>query len=497
MLADGTDAPRITAMNAAAAEAGLAVGETLADARARIGALEVRLAEPAADARALARLAYWGTRYTPSVALFRGESGSDGFFLDITGAAHLLGGERELLADLARRLKAFGLPVRLALAETPGTAWAVSHFARAPCSIIAAGEEKEALAHLPVEALRLAPETALTLRRLGLKRIGALIGKPRAPFAARFEMDLLLRLDRALGKAAEPLSLLAPPPAYLKTRTLLEPISTEEAIAIAADRLMQDLVPELERDGVGARSLALSLYRVDGAMQEIAIALSLPTRSAGHVAAMLRLKLERIGRLLEAGFGFETVRLAVTVAERMTPRQRGLAATASAEAERARRCEALADALRQRLGAKHVFHLAPVASHWPERSESVRSESAHSEAGLRETARRGSTSSERWQPGARPRPPLLLAPPEPVDVIAPLPEGPPQRMRWRGKLYALSHAEGPERIAAEWWRTRDAAPTRDYYMAEDGAGHRFWLYREGIPGRETALPRWFLHGMFA
>lgn len=483
VLTDGTDAPRITALNPAAQASGLAVGETLADARARIGALQVRLAEPAADTKALMRLAHWATRYTPSVALFKDESGTDGFFLDVTGATHLQGGEASLLADLAHRLRTFGLPARLGLAESPGTAWAVSHCARTPQTIVPAGAETEALAPLPVEGLRLAPETALTLRRLGFKRIGDLIGKPRAPFAARFETELLLRLDQALGTVPEPLPVLALPPAYLKTRTLLEPIDTEEAIVAVATRLMQDLVPQLEADGAGARSLRLTLYRVDGVAQRLDVGCTLPTQSPDHVARLIRLKLERLARFLEAGFGFETLSLAITVAERLAPRQRILAA-ASEEAERARRCTTLLDAVRQRLGAESVRHLAPVASHWPERSETLCA--TPQDATVWPSAK-----------DARPRPPLLLPRAEPAEVIALMPDGPPQRVRWRGRLHAVAHAEGPERIAAEWWRTQADAPTRDYYLVEDDTGRRLWLYREGIPGRETSSARWFVHGMFA
>jgi protein ImuB len=482
VLADGTDAPRIVACNPAALACGLAAGEALADARARVGALEVRLADPAADGKALVRLARWATRYTPSVAPFTTESGADGFFLDVTGATHLLGDEDRLLADLARRLEAFGLPARLAMAETAGAAWALSHYART-AAIVPAGAETEVLAPLPVEGLRLAPETALTLRRLGFKRIGDLIGKPRAPFASRFERDVLHRLDQALGRAPEPLALLAPPPVYARTRTLLEPVVTEDAVVAIAERLMQDLAPKLEANGVGARHLRLSLYRVDGAVQRLNVGCSLPTQSPAHVARLIGLRLERHARLLEAGFGFETVSLAVIVAERITPRQHALTSD-SEETERARRCTALLDALRQRLGPDSVRHLTPVASHWPERSE-MSAGTPHPQPS--------------WLPAGSPcaRPPLLLARAEPADVIALMPDGPPQRLRWRGRLHTIAHAEGPERIAAEWWRSRTARPTRDYYLVEDDAGRRLWLYREGIPGRETAAPRWFVHGMFA
>jgi protein ImuB len=185
------------------------------------------------------------------------------------------------------------------------------------------------------------------------------------------------------------------------------------------------------------------------------------------------------------------VSLAVTVAERMQPRQHVLAAT-SDDTERTRRCTALLDALRQRLGPESVRRLVPVASHWPERSEMLIKEQS-------ETLRAAPDEAAAWPPteNARPRPPLLLPRAEPADVIALMPDGPPLRVRWRGKLHTIAHAEGPERIAAEWWRTRTHAPTRDYYLVEDGAGRRLWLYRNGIPGRETASPRWFVHGLFA
>jgi len=82
-----------------------------------------------------------------------------------------------------------------------------------------------------------------------------------------------------------------------------------------------------------------------------------------------------------------------------------------------------------------------------------------------------------------------------VEAVAEVPNGPPVRFRWRRALYSIARSEGPERIAPEWWR--DDALTRDYFRVEDSTGHRFWLYREGLYGRETMAPRWYLHGVFA
>src|SRR5262249_19135620 len=162
----------------------IAAGDQLADARAKAALLQVRDAEPAADDAALRRLALWATRYTPVVSPWSEENGADGIFLDVAGSAHLFGGEAALLADLGDRLDRFGLPARLAVADTPGTAWALSHCHAAARVVLPSGQEAEALAPLPIAALRLSPETRTALQRLGFKRVGALIDKPRAPFAA-------------------------------------------------------------------------------------------------------------------------------------------------------------------------------------------------------------------------------------------------------------------------------------------------------------------------
>jgi protein ImuB len=498
LAADVSGTPRVVAANAAAEQDGIRIGETIADARAKSGSaadnlqgsLQVRAADPTADDAALRRLALWATRYTPAAAPFDERSGADGLFLDIAGAAHLFGGEAKLLADLGARLAQFGLPARLAAAATAGAAWALARF-QSSTTILAAGEERTALAPLPVAALRLSPETLRTLRRLGFRRVNALVDNPRAPFAARFERELLRRIDQALGRTAEPLTFILPPPVYHSLRYLMEPVAAQEAVVAIAQRLMRDIVHALARDGVGARTLRLALYRVDGGVQTLDIGLTRPTRSAPHVARLIALKLERSGEIsaetLDAGFGYEAVGLAVTATERMDETQAELVDDGDAADAGERideRCAELIDGLAQRLGPGSVQRLAPVASHLPERAE---------------TAFAANAEGAVWPAPdtARPRPLLLFAHAEPAEVTAQVPEGPPRRFRWRGVLHAVAKAQGPERIAAEWWRSGPDAPTRDYYLVEDDAGRRFWLFREGLYARETATPRWFVHGLFA
>jgi protein ImuB len=483
LAVDAAGGPRIAALNEAAEAEGLAVGDLLADARAKAGMIQVRPADPAADDAALRRLALWATRYTPAVSPWGEENKADGFFLDVAGAAHLFGGEECLLDDLLHRLRCFGLPARLAVADTAGAAWALSRHRAAPSVIVPSGQEAEALAPLPIEALRLSLDTCTTLRRLGFRRVGSLLDKPRAPFSARFPAELLTRLDQALGCVNEPLAYIVAPPVYHSLRYLLEPIFSQEAVVAVATRLMRNLVHALERDGVGARALRLALYRVDGEARTIDIGLTMPTRSAAHVARLLDLKLERVDGTAEAGFGFEALGLAVTVAESMEARQTDLT-SALDDGDRTERVAGLIDNLRQRLGPRSVRQFEPVASHIPERAEIM-------------SAATGNVPAWPAADEARPRPLLLLPKAEPARVTAFVPEGPPRSFSWRGVTYDITGTQGPERIASEWWYSREDRPTRDYYLVEDAGGHRFWLYREGLYERETAEPCWFVHGLFA
>jgi protein ImuB len=475
-------------LNEAAEACGLARGDPLADARAKAGFLQVRAIDPVADDAVLRRLALWATRYTPTASPYNEENGADGFFLDIEGASHLFGGEASLLADLSARLQRnFALPARLAVADTLGAAWATSRFHATPCSILPSGAEAAALSPLPVEALRLSPDICATLRRLGFKTVGALADKPRAPFAARFSAQLLRRLDQAHGRVDEPLVPVVPPPVYHALRYLIEPIITQEAVVALANRLMGMLGHVLTRDDVGARALRLSLYRVDGAVKTLDIALTLPTRSVAHVARMIELKLDAVAAADDAGFGFEAIGLAVTRAEPMPARQTELT-TAGENRDKTERCAALIDALRQRLGPASVRRFETVASHIPERAEVLGPVTGEI---LAEMAPEQKTEN--------PRPLLLLPHAEPAEVTALIPDGPPRRFCWRGMIYEVAGAQGPERIGAEWWRSphHEPAPTRDYYLVEDCGGHRFWLFREGLYGRETAAARWFVQGLFA
>ncbi|WP_119271763.1 Y-family DNA polymerase [Taklimakanibacter deserti] len=484
LTVDGSGGPRIAATSPAAEHDGLFIGQTLSDARAKAGGLlQVHALEPERDAQALRRLTLWATRYTPAASPWGLENGGDGFFLDITGSSHLFGGEDALLRDLIKRLKTFNLTARCAIAGTPGAAWALSHASSRLPLCLADGQEKEALRPLSIKALRLGPDSYAALRRLGFKTIGMLIDAPRAPFAARFENELLLRLDQALGLRREALHFISPPPVYHVQHSFLDPIFAQETVVATAAKLMQRLIPSLTQDGVGIRGFRLDLYRVDGDVQQIEIGMAAPTRDPSHIARLLTLKLDRLDRGLETGFGFDCVRLSVTLAEK-TPEWQGDLETPANTETSAEQQARLIDALKQRLGPEAVRQLQPVESHIPERAE---------------ISQKADGPAPSWPtPDAdRSRPPLLLPQPEETRVTALIPDGPPRQFQWRGETHIVTSAQGPERIADEWWRSDAKGFTRDYFCLENTVGQRFWLYREGLYGRETSDPRWFVHGFFA
>lgn len=482
LVAPGKGGPRVVALNRAAEESGLGAGELLSNARSKVRDLQSRAADPAADDAALRRLALWCLRYTPLVAQWDAENGADGLFLDIAGCAHLFGGEVDLLADLGGRLRRFGLRPRLAIADTPGAAWAIARYGKTESMIVPSNGTESALHDLPLAALRLPEETRVLLRRLGFRRIADVVHQPRAPLAARFGAHFLTRLDQALGRAPEPLSPLAPPPVYRAQAMFVEAITTQVHVVEAATRLLCNLAEDLARDGVGARKLRLLLFRMDGEVLPLTIGLAAPSRDARHIASLIALRLDRLPSGLEADFGFEAAGLHVLTAERMPERQTLLAV--ADEIGEPPGLARLIDRLEQRLGARVVRGIHPRQSHIPERAVLVR--------------RASDSLPKDWaiDVPSNARPLLLLARPETAEVMALIPEGPPRQFRWRGVLHQVAQAEGPERIAGEWWRQADHEVERDYYVVEDGAGRRFWLYRAGLYGRGGATPQWFVHGVF-
>ena len=515
------NAQRIISLNETARAIGLKPGETLADARGRVPHLLCEDASPEADTALLSAIADWCDRYTPLVAL----DGTDGLFLDIAGCAHLFGGEDALLDDALHRLARQGLSVRGAVAGTPGAAWALARHGEG--GVLAPDQERDALSHLPLAALRLLPGTIAGLDRVGLTTIGSLMDRPRAPLANRFGAQLVRRLDQALGRQGEPISPRFEMPAVMAERRFFEPIGRMEDVAAVALSLVGQAESALERRCEGGRAFELALFRVDGAVQKLMVGTSRPLRDPKRICALFAEKLKSDESVLDAGYGYDLIRLAVLSTDRLEAAQAVLTAAGGLETEAD--LAGLIDRLGARLGIDRISRLLPGDRHLPESQTEcvpaalVREDdlswigfgspdlglgASHTETGLLALEDPGSKPDSGWQDLTHDlpldRPLRLIDPAEAVEAVAMVPEGPPLRFRWRRVLYKVARSEGPERIAPPWWvgapdlpsGTREGV-TRDYFRIEDMEGRRFWLYREGLYGRETSRPRWFLQGLFA
>ncbi|TVS00624.1 MAG: DNA polymerase Y family protein [Rhodospirillales bacterium] len=494
---------RVAAVNRAARAAGLAPGLTLAEARALLPALSVVEADGAADRRALAALADWCSRYTPWTAVDPYPhpgvlGGGAGLWLDITGASHLFGGEAALLRDVVNRLASFGITAQAAVADTAGAAWAAARFADdGSPRVIPPGDKDGAidgaigafLAPLPVAALRLPPALVESLCQVGLRRIGDLAVVPREALARRFGDGLLRRLDQAWGRCDEPLSPRRPVPAFAARLAFAEPIGHRDDIERAVRHLIRDLCARLDAAHQGLRRAELTVYRTDGSIGRAAIGTARPVRDPRHLWRLFREPLESV----EAGFGIELATLAAVVVAPLAPMQMRLQGDGDRRGRES--LERLIDRLANRLGTGRVVRLAPRASHLPERAQQP------VPAGDNDAAPAGPAAADGEHNSHQPRPLVLLPSPEPIRVIAPVPDGPPVLFRRGAVRHRVVAAEGPERIGPEWWchdgghGPEQLARIRDYYRIEDSAGQRFWIYREGLH-RPDLPPRWYLHGLF-
>lgn len=474
LIESGAGGERICALTSAAQKLGLSEGALLTDARALVPALRTAPGDVEAAQEDLKALTRWCERYTPYAAI----DAPDGIFLESAGCAHLFGGEEKMLADIAARLQGFHLQARLACADTAGAAFAIARCAKDPRAIVPPGEQANALAALPVAALRIEPRIVDQLEKLGLKRIGQLYDMPRAPLAQRFGEGLLRRLDQALGREGEAISPLSPVRRYCVRAVFPEPISLLSDIEHVARGLAHKLCPQLRLGGRGAKSFTLTLFGTDGSRRAIAVSSARLLSEPQQIALLFHERIHAIETAHDSGTGVDALSLEALEVETLQASQASLTPQ---EAQAGEALSFLLDRLAARLGPNAVGRLDAHESHIPESAQ-------------RRRRLDQKPDEQAWRDA--PRPLLLLPRPEPVEVLAEIPDGPPAQFTWRRVRRRVAFADGPERIASEWW-THEGAPTRDYFRVEDSEHRRYWLFRAGLYGRETGSPRWYMHGVFA
>ncbi|MBI1211112.1 MAG: DNA polymerase Y family protein [Alphaproteobacteria bacterium] len=482
VVSDIKSALRLVAVNEPASKLDLAPGLALIDARAMYPNILVEHADEAADRQLLSGIVDWTNRYTPLV----GADAPHGMMLDITGCAHLFGGEDAMLRDVVRRLRAQGFIVRAAIASTPGAAWAVAHYGKP--GVIVPSAIRETLLPLPLAALRIDTETVDALARVGLKRIADIVDRPRAPLAARFGTLLVQRLDQAFGRLSETITPRMPVAPYMAERRFPEPIVLESDILATIEHLASELARRMEERGDGARALQVTLFRVDGAVRRLSVATSRPLRDPRVLCRLFSERFSVLSDELDPGFGFDVVRLAVTNADSMVADQVQFLSPGEQNEDIAD----LIDRLGARFGIRRVIRYVPQETHIPEYAvEAVAAREVQTMPKLK-------TEAPAQDSVAPVRPLRMFERPEAIEAVAEVPDGPPARFSWRRMQHQVTRADGPERIAMEWWRDGEGRPlTRDYFRVEDNAGRRFWLYREGLLGPEVDRTRWFMHGLFA
>jgi protein ImuB len=457
----------ISASSILAEREGAFTGMAVTDARAAFGELVVIGEVPGQAAKLLRLLALGCLRYTPIVSLDL----PNGLLLDISGCAHLWGGERGYLKEIVLKLRGAGFDTRAAIADTPGAAWAVVRFAQKR-PIIASDEQAAAIEGLPPAALRLTPEVLDTLQKLGFRSIRPLLEMPPQMLRRRFGTNLLLRIDQALGKLEEYWEPILPPVPYSERLPCMEPIRLAPGIEIAIEKLLEMLCLRLQAEGKGLRKAILKCHRIDGKKVQAGITTTKGSHSVSHLMRLFKLQIDKI----EPALGIELFVLEAprvedmeTVQEAFWVEAKGLADTALAE---------LLDRIAGKVGSEAIKRYLPSENHWPERSFKIA-------ASLTEEPK------SNWP--ELPRPIALVSPPELIEVMALVPDHPPKVFVHNNKRHTIAKADGPERIGREWWQ--DKGEHRDYYVLEDTTGCRYWVFRSGAYDSEDA--RWYLHGYFA
>ena len=457
---------RVVNANTLAREGGVCVGAGLADARALCPDLLSEPCNPVAEDLLLRALRRWSDRVSPTVAL----DSPEGLRIDISGVAHLSGGEAPLLARLQAELADLRITAVLAVADTPAAAKAWAKFGphgSGAARIVEHGGTRLACEGLPVEALE--SDASHDLRRAGLRTIGQLYGFGATELTRRFGLDLCTRLDRMLGRAPDPLSATQLSRPFATRMTLPEPLMQHEALQGIIARLCAAVIARLEQHGVGAREFVLSVTGPDGDVHHRATGFARPTR---EVAAVQR-GFARVIETLDLPFGAERFRLEARAVQPLVPRQSGLDSHGDVQDA----LDHLFSLLGNRIGFDRLRRPAPCASHLPEREcQSVGVVQAESVSA--------------W-PSNRPHRPLRLFAPERVRELDP--GDPPRRFEWRRQVYERIGVSGPERVSPEWWSDTPGQLT-DYWAVDTQQGPRLWLCSK--PGRAAARD-WAVSGVFA
>jgi protein ImuB len=450
IIASPGNQPLVVACNAAAARAGIHPGMSISATHALAPGLAVHVRDAQREHRTLERLAAWALQFTSSLSLAERAT----LLAEIGGSLRLFGGLSSLLGEVRSGLAELGFDASSAVAPT-ATGAALLARAGLELEITETAPLRSRLAALSIDLLEQDNEVLDALGKIGVRSLGECRRLPRDGLARRFGEKLLDELDRAFGDRADPRLPWVAPDTCAARFDLPSPVWEVEALLFPAKRLLAELCGVLAARRQGLTQLSLTLGHEGRASTPVTLSLSMPSRDPAHLLGLMRERLSNIALPDRV----ESIALTASETLQLAPRNFSFFGDRDALAENRL---ALVERLRTRLGEDAVCGLALVPDHRPELS---------------------------WQPAepgsvttisaSNPRPLWLLAKPKPLRTK---PDG--------AAPASLSILAGPERIESGWWDGNDV--TRDYFVARDAAGARFWIFRE-----RSRPSRWFVHGVFA
>ena len=503
----------VAAANLAARAAGVRAHMSLSEASA-LAPLEIRTHDPNEDLDQLCHLTELAQQFSPIVGLEQLEKKPwagrnllqpECILLDVTGLASHFGGDEQLLGLISQWLFDQRYFACMAIASSLGAAWAIANYGNRKRSsstptyatlesqfIIAAnGNNAAMLAHMPIAALRLVPDTVQTLQRLGIHFIGQLEQLPRAGMATRLGQTLLDRWDQAIGIKPEPLIALHTLPEWQLEQTLEYPTEHRATIAELVRRLSKDLARRLTARGEGAMRVVCRLDQVESSPLIMQLSLFRPTADDEHLQTLL---VGQLDQQLSSHASKAIWRLSIqaTLTSPLVWHQTEL--FAGDAIENRHQLARLVDNLSNRLGRKQVLRPRVEREPQPENACSLQPMTGRRPDGA-EQATVKKISSRLARHRAEPtvddpmrRPTRLLSPPQSIEVIALAPEGLPAKFKVQQQPYTVIQYWGPERLESGWWR--GPSVRRDYFRVETEHGAWWWIYRD------MQTNSWYLHGVF-
>lgn len=460
---------RITSADAKLNSKGVFAGMNLADARVFVAKLEGIEEEKGRAEKILKGLGEWLIRFSPVVSI----DSNDGLFIDASGCAHLWGSEKQYLTEIHKRIEAFGYRVRIAMAGTPGAAWAVARFGKNK-AIITNGSELKAVSSFPPHALRIDAEWVAQFQKLGLRKLSDFIMFDQYAIRRRFGEDVCKRIRQLKGQEEEFIQPIIPIDAYQCRLNCHEPVNGRKSVEIALEKLLKELSTRLLSEGKGLRHAVFECYRIDQQKSFIEIRTAQANADEKHLFKLFEYHFPE----LAPDPGVELFVLTARQVQSLETRQELIFQDNNGPSIMA--LNRLFDRMRSKLHEKQISIFDPAEHHWPERAVKFHE-------GL------PTIDKAEW-PSDKPRPIRLEKPPIPIEVTAPIPDYPPMLFRLYGQLHKVIRADGPERLEQEWWIGEGLH--RDYYIIEDDKAVRYWIFRLGHYD-PTIKASWYIHGIFA